>query len=151
MRRLPRLARVARAAARAVMRASYLLVALAVLFGIAQAGSRYFYCEALGLSAIDPCGRAAHTGRGDAPCPLPALDRGRHSCCELLTMPSMPAGAGADATAVAPAPVGSLLPAVLEAPNGWRGQPSPSWKGDRLRAPPRPPGERRAQLMVFLT
>jgi hypothetical protein len=126
-----------------------LLVAIAVLFGVAQAGARYFYCEELGLSAIDPCVQGA-THR--SPCPLASFDRERFDCCHVLTMPSMPEGARSAAPVVPSAAVLAILPAVpLADASPWKGSVLIAREGARGRAPPSSSSERRAQLMVFLT
>lgn len=132
-----------------LVRAWCALVAMAVLFGIGQARTRYFYCEALGFSTTDPCVQRAHR---DLPCPLASLDRTPFDCCKVITMPSMPEGARSVEPTV-PAPgVTAVLPAVeapLETLRDGRGH--VAREGERWRGPPRASGERRAQLMVFLT
>jgi hypothetical protein len=122
---------------------------MAVLFGIGQAGARYFYCEALGFSASDPCVQEGHR---NPQCPQPSLDRARFDCCEVITMPSMPEGALSGEPSVPPAGVTAVLPAVDAALDPLRdGRIRVAWESERWRGPPRPPGERRAELMVFLT
>lgn len=133
----------------ALARASCLLVAIAVLFGIAQAGARYFYCEGLGLSATDPCAQGAAHG---SPCRLASFDRDPLDCCQVLTMRSMPEGARSIVPVVPSAGLLAILSPV-------RGADASSWNasivvargGERGRAPPSSSSERRAQLMVFLT
>jgi hypothetical protein len=132
-----------------VARAWCALVALAVLFGIGQARTRYFYCESLGLSVTDPC---VHQMTHESPCPLAAFDRAPFDCCEVITMPSMPEGARAIEPSVASAGVIAILPAVgssIESSSS--GSAHVAWEGERWRGPPRASRERRAQLMVFLT
>jgi hypothetical protein len=126
-----------------------LLVAIAVLFGIAQAGARYFYCEGLGLSATDPCVQGA-THR--SPCPLASFEREPFDCCQVLTMPSMPEGARSGAPVVPSAAVLAILPALPVADaSSWNGSVLVALEGERGRAPPSSSSQRRAQLMVFLT
>jgi hypothetical protein len=125
------------------------LVVVAVLFGIGQARTRYYYCEALGFSASDPC---AHEGHGESRCPVPSLDRSRFDCCEVITMPSVPEGARSVEPIVPSAGVSPLLPALEALLQPLRdGGIRFVWDAERWRSPPRAPGERRAQLMVFLT
>jgi hypothetical protein len=134
------------------------VLAFAVIGGLGQAGVRYFYCEALGLSMSDPCaaGRAELRdgvgARGDS-CPLTTVDRPSSDCCTVITVPAMPDGARLHEHTIQPASVVALVPARTYAgdegtalvPRGFE-QTAVRW-----RAPPRPPGELRAQLMVFLT
>jgi hypothetical protein len=132
-----------------LVRAWCALIAVAVLFGIGQAGTRYFYCEMLGLSATDPCAADAHR---KPQCPVSSLERTRRDCCEVLTMPSMPEGARSVEPTVPSACVTAVLPALAgflaSLPEG---SVRIAWEGERWRGPPRASRERRAQLMVFLT
>jgi hypothetical protein len=126
-----------------------LLVAIAVLFGIAQAGGRYFYCEGLGLSVTDPCAQE-YTHR--SPCPFTSFDRQPVDCCHVITMPSMPEGARSVVPAVPSAGLLAILPAIQRADGAlWSGSVLVAREGARGRAPPSSSGERRARLMVFLT
>jgi hypothetical protein len=124
------------------------LVAIAILFGIGQARARYFYCEAFGLSATDPCVHELHES---TPCPLAALDRVPVDCCEVITMPPLPQGERGAEPSVASAGVVAVLPAVWTsgerspARGGWV-----TWDSERWRGPPRDTRERRLQLRVFL-
>jgi hypothetical protein len=130
-------------------RASCLLVAIAVLFGIAQAGTRYFCCEALGLSATDPCAQGATR---HSPCPLASFDRDSVDCCQVLTMRSMPEGARSIVPVVPAAGLLAILSPIFPAdPSLWNGRIVVAREGERGRAPPSSCSERRAQLMVFLT
>lgn len=126
-----------------------MLVAVAVVFGIVQTRARYFYCESLGLSAVDPCAKAAlHR----APCPLSSLERAPFDCCEVLTMPSMPEGACAVGPTVPAAGVLAVLPPTEGiGKSALRRTVRGAWDGERWRGPPKFASERRAQLMVFLT
>jgi hypothetical protein len=137
-------------ARRALVALGYLLLAFAVLSGIAQSGARFFYCEALGLMTSDPCVQA-HCG-GDGLDYGNSLKEKHADCCEIVTLPTTP-----DAARVANA---SVLPAALVAivPGDWLAQlqATPMLRAtrrfvDRWRAPPRSSSEVRARLMVFLT
>jgi hypothetical protein len=140
---------------RTIARAWCALVALSLLFGIAQARTRYFYCEALGLSATDPCSLASSGARQEPPCPLPSLDRARFDCCKVVTMPSMPSMAERARSVEPSVPqtgVVALLPPARVADGGAPVHSARfAWEGERWRGPPRASRERRAQLMVFLT
>jgi hypothetical protein len=126
-----------------------LLVALAVLFGTVQAGARYFYCEGFGLSASDPCAAKA---RGGEPCPFNSVERQSIDCCALITIPSIPDGARAHEHAVHPAGVVAVMPAGQYASGHTDiGERRFARRAERWQKPPRPSGEIRAQLMVFLT
>ena len=125
-----------------------LLLALAVLAGLAHAGGRYFYCEGMRLMQSDPC-LVSHTDKGAGSestiCPL------RTDCCELWTLPSMPLGTMAEAPSVpspavlAVVPASQLLRLQSETPL------APLRISEQWRRPPRSPGNLRARLMVFLT
>jgi hypothetical protein len=114
-----------------------------------HSGARYFYCEALGLSTWDPC--AARAQGGDA-CPVKSVEPQSIDCCSIVTLPSMPDGARAHERTVAPAGVVALLPASeyvgSRSPLRVEG---PARTALRIERPPRPGGELRTQLMVFLT
>jgi hypothetical protein len=134
----------------ALAKAGCLVVAIAVLFGIAQAGARYFYCEAIGLSATDPCAQeATHPSL----CPLGSFDRQPIDCCRVITMPSMPEGARSVVPVVPSAGVIAILPPFQRTDtSSWTASVLLLARGsERGRAPPTSSGERRAQLMVFLT
>lgn len=135
---------------RALVRAWCALVVIAVLCGIVQTRTRYFYCESLGLSLIDPCVGAAHR---QPACPLAALDRTPFDCCERITMSAMPEGAGTIEPTVSPAGVVAFIsPVVVAAVESAAGSRAAlGWEGQRWRGPPRSSRARRTQLMVFLT
>jgi hypothetical protein len=112
-----------------------LLVAIAVLLGIAQAGTRYFYCEGLGLSATDPCAQGATR---HSPCPLASFDRESFDCCQVLTMRSMPEGARSIVPAVPSAGLLAILSPLHRADaSSWNGTTVVAREGERGRAPAR--------------
>lgn len=125
-----------------------LLLALAVVCGTLQAGSRYFYCEAFGLSASDPCAARATSGSA---CPFQSIERQSLDCCSVITLPSMPEGTSPNEPSVSPASIVAILPA-----REYVGSPAGLFPAGFARAvqrwerPPRPGGEVRTQLMVFL-
>ncbi|MBV9946449.1 MAG: hypothetical protein JOZ69_06355, partial [Myxococcales bacterium] len=118
--------------------------------GMVRAGARYFYCDAFGLMAYDPCLLGA--AHDEPPCPLQALGPEPGDCCRRITMPAMPDGARSSEVTIAPASVVSVMPVTDYAIAGAgaltrRGLPGVH----RLRWPPLPGGTWRAQLMVSLT
>jgi hypothetical protein len=126
----------------------HLVLVFAVLAGIGHSGARYFYCEALGLMATDPCAQASERQR----CPVEALDRAVADCCEAVTLPAMPQGARAASPSVPPASrIAVIAPGWLAHPWIAKGLRSSNWTPRQWRPPPRGPNEARAQLMVFLT
>jgi hypothetical protein len=132
-----------------IVGAVHLLLALAVICGSLRSGARYFYCEALGLSTSDPCAASAQ-GRGG--CPLKSVEPQSIDCCSTITLPSMPDGARVKERTVAPASVIALVPASEYV--GPRSSPRAQGFGRRavrIERPPRPGGDLRTQLMVFLT
>ena len=121
--------------------------------GAPEAGARYFYCEAMGLMQSDPCAEAAHRGaRGERGEPTNEIEEQHIDCCAVGTLPPMPGGALARAMTISAPPMlaaawarASVAPSSASAPRfAARGH-------ERWLPPPRPPGERRAALMVFLT
>ena len=136
-------------ARRTVARAWCLVVALAVLFGVIHARAHYFYCEGLGLSETDPC---IHPVEHRPQCPLASFDRAPFDCCQVVSMPSMPEGSRSFEPTV-PAPgVVAIVPALQRTADAtWSESVRVAWEDERWRGPPRCAGERRAQLMVFLT
>jgi hypothetical protein len=132
-----------------VVGAARLWLALAIMAGPVQAGARYFYCEALGLSVSDPCSAAARSGH---PCPFESIERQSIDCCSVITLPSIPEGASAEEHAVPPARIVAILGA-----GEYARSPSGTVAGgfaqgvQRWKRPPRPGGDLRTQLMVSLT
>jgi hypothetical protein len=132
-----------------VLGAARLVLALAVICGAVQSGARYFYCEALGLSTSDPCAASARGGGG---CPLESVGPQSIDCCAIITLPAVPEGARAREQTVAPAGVVALLPASeYVGPNSLLRVDGFAQTALRVERPPRPGGELRTQLMVFLT
>jgi hypothetical protein len=141
--------RIRRGQPRGLVVAVHLLLALAVVCGTLHAGARYFYCEALGLSTSDPCAAQAHSGN---PCPLQSIERQSIDCCSVLTLPSMPEGANAARDNVPPAGLVAVLP-VHDYVRSIAGSVADGFaRGvQRWERPPRPGGDLRTRLMVFLT
>ncbi len=115
----------------ALARASCLLVAIAVLLGIAQAGARYFYCEELGLSASDPCAQGATRL---SPCPLASFGQDSFDCCQVLTMRSMPEGARSIVPVVPSAGPRRLVSLHRSDASSWNGTTVVAREGERGRA-----------------
>jgi hypothetical protein len=127
-----------------------LLLTFAVIAGLAHAGGRYFYCEAMQLMQSDPC-VATHDGKSAGS--ESTFCAFRADCCEMWTLPSMPAGTAiAQDVVVAPPGLVAVVPAtdllIQQSETSFRAR---SRVFERWRSPPRPPGELRTQLMVFLT
>lgn len=134
---------------RAVVAATHYVLALAVLFGILHSGGRYFYCDAFGLLASDPCAEAATDNHSKSP--LGMLSEHHADCCEILTLAAMPQAAQAVAPSVAPAARVATVPALWLASQNDSVAPSPVDRTlVRWRPPPRASNDRCAQLMVFL-
>jgi hypothetical protein len=132
------------------------LGALCVLFawvfasGIAHAGARYFYCNAMSeLLAAPCCPTASSEARASAATEAPTVTA--PECCHAEALPALPQATSSAAPAVHAAPLLAT---------------SPSPKQDTLQrllpprlravviassAPPLLASERRARLMVFLT
>jgi hypothetical protein len=131
---------------RALTAAAHWVLAFAVLFGVLHSGSRYFYCEALGLLPSDPC--AAASSDAHSKTPLQTLSERTADCCEIVTLGAMPPAAQAAGPGVAPAARVAIVPAQWLADRIDAEAPSRAFQ--RWRPPPRASGEVRAELMVFL-
>lgn len=127
-----------------------LALALAFVTALARPAGRYFYCESMGMLPFDPCVEApADVAPPEAASALHAL---HHDCCAQMTIPPLPQGAVAAAPAVPRPALATLLPAPVFASAASAPPPGAhATRLDRRRAPPRPPGASRAELMVFLT
>lgn len=126
----------------------HLVLVFAVLTGIRQSGARYFYCEAFGLMASDPCVQAVQAPRSDDQ----AVDEPLDDCCEVVTLPSLPEGARAERPTVAPPARIAVIPPEWQV-GAWSTNklPSANLRLQRWRPPRLDPREARARLMVFLT
>jgi hypothetical protein len=127
-----------------------LLLAFVVVAGIVHSGARYFYCEAVGLAATDPCVQSSRAGAER--CREGALRELRDDCCEVVTLPSIPNGARTEGPIVPPAAVGAVV-AVDRHLGAFDGGiiTSQALALARWRTPPRSVQRVHAQLMVFLT
>ncbi len=130
-----------------------LLVSLALIAGLSRPSGRYFYCEAMGMLPFDPCAAAAAEHENSADEDSTATIREYHTdCCDVVNVPPAPRAASAETPTVPPPALLAVLPAldftrVLPvAPPRITISTFEKW-----RIPPRPPGQARAQLMVFLT
>ena len=132
----------------AALALGHLVLAFAVLTAIGHCGARYFYCEAFGLMASDPCVQVSQTRPG----PIESLNAPLADCCEVVNLPGLPEGARAQTPAVPPAARIAVLP-VEPLTELWtiREPRSLTLLLERWRPPPRGPSEVRARLMVFLT
>jgi hypothetical protein len=131
---------------RAASATVHLVMACAVVLGIVHSGGRYYYCAAMGLLPVDPCGEASSEARIDGP----SLGAKHVDCCQVLTLPAMPRAAQGASPRVAPARV-AIVPTLSFAAHAVA---QPWSKQERARERWRPPrlasNDRRAQLMVFL-
>src|ERR1019366_1243472 len=133
----------------AVAAASHWVLAFAVLCAIVHSGSRYFYCEALGLSSSDPCAEAAKDARSKSP--FGVLGEQPADCCEIVTLGAMPQVVQATGPSVAPAALVAIIPALQLADRIDSAPPSRVARAfERWHPPPRASNDVRAQLMVFL-
>jgi hypothetical protein len=134
---------------RAVVAATHLVLALAIVFGLVQSGGRYFYCDALGLLPSDPCAEAlgkAHSMGAES-----TLREHHADCCEIVTLGAMPQASRAKAPDIGPAPCVAVVPIFpLAVESDCLAQPRVAKAFERWRPPPGAANDVRAQLMVFL-
>jgi hypothetical protein len=143
------MARLKRAARSVALATAALLLALAVIAGLARPAGRYFYCEAMGMLPVDPCARAAHHDDGDG---ASSAIGGQHAdCCERITVPSTPRAAMASAREIPPPTQTAALPAPVFPGPPYPPPPARGHAVERWRSTHSPPGQARAVLMVFLT
>jgi hypothetical protein len=138
-----------RALLRAVAAATRVALAFALLFALVHSGTRYFYCEAMGLQLVDPCAQGI-SDEGQRESRLALSTAHAADCCEIVTLPAMPQGSQAAAPSVAPAALVAILPAFCLVASTV----SPASPADRAfgkwRPPPRASRDLRQQRMVFL-
>jgi len=130
-----------------------LLASLALIATLSRPAGRYFYCEAMGMLPWDPCAAAAAEDDDAAADDATSTIREHHAdCCDVITIPSTPRAAAANAPTVPPPALVAALPALVF-PRVRVVAPPPTRTStfERWRVPLRPPGQARAQLMVFLT
>ena len=127
-----------------------LILSFALLSGLAHANARYFYCEAMGLMAIDPCAASTSSENHDA-APVAELRPLHFDCCEVITLPSLPASTTASTVAVPAATRTATIPALALIDVSHLRSTRAIADAERQRTPPRSAAHARAQLMVFLT
>jgi hypothetical protein len=135
---------------------SCLVLAFAIITGLFQANTRYFYCESMGMMRDDPCAAAAATHRDEhqehARTTTDELSRTPFSCCSTGILGALPSSTALDEARVAPAQLVGIL--SLPSPiDSWALAKAASEAPhiDRFRVPPRLAREVRIQSMVFLT
>jgi hypothetical protein len=125
-----------------------MLLAVAVLTGVSNAGARFFYCEALGLSMTDPCAQASKS----EPCPTDALTDYDTDCCGVIVLPAMPPAVRTASLDVPRASEVGVRAASWDVDrSALLQQPARDPVRPRWHPPPRSPNEVRSRLMVFLT
>ena len=129
-----------------------LVLSFALLSAVLRAGHHYFYCEAMGMLADDPC--AAEASDDAAPRRADAdrsVDQRPIDCCQEGTFPAVPSAVSASAGHVPPTPLVAILPPAEPATASAAASEHRSSHFERWRAPPWPPGRARTTTMVFLT
>ena len=127
------------------MRLVAALAAMVVLFGIAQAGSSYFYCPAMHMVMEAPC-----CGQSSERDEAPVAEVHSSGCCERHTVGALPSSAGANAAPFVFAPALIAVLAVATAQSL-----TPSADARRIfdhegRAGPIALARQRAELMIAL-
>lgn len=128
---------------RAIRACFVTLVLAAMVLSLVRTQERFYYCEAMGLLASDPCRGAANEKDESSP----NVQREHHDCCAVVTLRALPRGAVHCDVSVAPA-------GAVHAPYFVTSTRADSIRITRsLRSSRAPPfaTERIAALMVFHT
>jgi hypothetical protein len=130
---------------------SCLVLAFAIVTGLFQANTRYFYCESMGLLRVDPCVATAH--RDELPPPTDEVSRTPFTCCATGVLGAIPSATSLDELRIPSAKLVGVVvpPSAIVAPMVASGLVPEQRRAHRERIPPRPARELRAQSMVFLT
>jgi hypothetical protein len=88
---------------RHLVRLAALVFALALVCGLTRAGSRFFYCAAMGTMSAEPC--CDHDEQADEP----VLSAPEPACCEAGKLPSTPPGEGSVDVPIFTAPVVAIV------------------------------------------
>lgn len=121
------------------------VMAAIVVLGVLRAGSRYFYCNAMGTVFASPCcDRSAHGNADGAQLEVRADD-----CCKARSLDNLPAAAIQFLPLTPPAPFVAVLQPVAGAPfNG--SVPLSAIRANPTGPPRLSPSSHRTRLMVFL-
>jgi hypothetical protein len=120
-------------------------MAAIVVLGVLRAGTRYFYCDAMGTVFATPCCGGSHHEDADRA----QVDAPTDDCCKARSLGSLPAAAIQIRPATPPAPFIGILANVAVV----RLESFVERRAVRanLTGPPLPsPSAHRARLMVFL-
>jgi hypothetical protein len=146
-------AHVARVAFGAVLsRALAVVVALALVVGLARANARYFYCASMARVASASCCAHVPAAEADEAPGASAVDVSVADCCRAERIGALPAGAagGGAPDVTAAAWLATLAPVSCHVVGGGARDASPTaGAGARLTGPPRARAAR-ARTMVFL-
>jgi hypothetical protein len=125
------------------VRALHVMAVVVLLTGIAQAGSRYFYCPLMNVVlSASCCDHQENTG--DEP------ELHRSDCCERRSNALLPAAAGSARHQALDAPLVAINPPILPAGAREEAPPRRRWVSSRTRSNPPSASAARAELMVFL-
>ncbi len=135
---------------------SCLVLAFAIVTGLFQANTRYFYCESMGMMREDPCAAASAAHRDEevqAPSPKGEISRTPFTCCSTGVLGAIPSSTTPSDVRVEPAQLVAILalPSPIDAWKLANAEASAPKRTQWLRIPPRLARERRARAMVFLT
>lgn len=135
---------------------SCVVLAFALVTGLFQANARYFYCESMGMMREDPCAAASAARRDEqmeSPSPSGELSRTPFTCCSTGVLGAIPSSTTPGDVRVEPAQLVAILalPSPIDSWTLANAEASVRKGARRLRIPPRPARELRAQSMVFLT
>ena len=132
------------------MGALCLLFACVFASGIAHAGARYFYCDAMSeLLAAPCCPSASSETRGSGATEYPTVTA--PECCHAEALPVLPQATSGAAPAVHAAPLIALVPSPKRDAMERLLPPCVRGRFTASLAPPLLASEKRARLMVFLT
>jgi hypothetical protein len=133
-------------------RALAVVVALALVVGLARANARYFYCASMATVASASCCAHAPGGEADEAPGGSAVTATVADCCRAERIGALPAGAAGGGAPDVPASawLATVAPVTRHVMRGDVRDPSPTARAEaRLTGPPRA-GAWRARTMVFL-
>lgn len=120
------------------------LVAAILIFGLLRAGSRYFYCDAMGTVGETSCCDAPHHGSGEQ------IEVRMDDCCKPRSVGSLPVVVIQTPPVTPPAPLVAVLSSVASSARLKASIRREAFRANFTGPPLLSPSDHRARLMVFL-